>query len=87
MHKNPAEDGKRYYKAMMSGNTHAALQIEKDYGLDGYPPEIVSHVLQVASNIAISEQDRCARVAYDWAHRNWGTPGWTLTELREALKR
>lgn len=87
MHKNPAEDAKRYQKSLMEGNHHAGLQIEQSYGLEGYPPEIVCHVLQIASNIATSEQDRCARAAFDWAHRSWGTPEFSLTDCREALKR
>lgn len=86
MHLNPAEDQKKYYRAMRQGLDGTALQIEEKYGLAGYPPEFVSHALQIATNIATSEQDRCARKAYDWAHRSWGTPEFCLTDLREALK-
>lgn len=36
------EDHKSYYKRMENGDSTGALAIEKRYGLDGYPPEIVS---------------------------------------------
>ena len=32
----------RYTKAMIAGNDVACLSIEREYGLDGYPPELVS---------------------------------------------
>mgnify|MGYP001767429544 CR=1 FL=1 len=32
----------RYTKAMASGNIDACIQIEQEYDLFGYPPEIVS---------------------------------------------
>lgn len=34
--------GKRYHAAMIAGNTDACIRIEQQFGLFGYPPEMVS---------------------------------------------
>ena len=35
----------QYFQYMISGNGEAAYHMERQYGLDGYPPEIVSVAL------------------------------------------
>lgn len=42
---NAKEDLKKYGKMMQNGNSQGALLIEQRYGLDGYPPSIVSTAL------------------------------------------
>ena len=32
----------QYFQYMITGNSDAAYHMERQYGLDGYPPEIVS---------------------------------------------
>jgi hypothetical protein len=32
----------QYFQYMITGNTDAAYHMERQYGLDGYPPEMVS---------------------------------------------
>lgn len=34
----------QYFQYMITGNTDAAYNMERQYGLDGYPPEIVSAI-------------------------------------------
>lgn len=58
----PKIDGDRYYKAMITGDAATALQIEESYGLAGYPPEFVTHALQIAANAAIAERERIAKM-------------------------
>lgn len=38
-----------YAKTLITGNTDAAIRIEKRYGVFGYPPQIVSIALQAAA--------------------------------------
>lgn len=38
-----------YAKALVTGNTEAAIRIEKRYDLFGYPPQIVSIALHAAA--------------------------------------
>jgi len=40
-------DIKQYNRAMMNNMTGYALSIEKKYGLDGYPPQIVGGILSL----------------------------------------
>lgn len=42
-------DTVRYMKALIANRTNEALQIERKYGLAGYPPEVVSVGLQAAT--------------------------------------
>lgn len=44
----PAEDLKAYMQALMHGHHATGLGIERKYGLEGYPPEVVSHALNMA---------------------------------------
>lgn len=39
---------KRYHDAMIAGNTDACIRIEQEFGLFGYPPEMVSAGLKAA---------------------------------------
>lgn len=39
---------KRYHDAMIAGNTNACIRIEQEFGLFGYPPEMVSVGLKAA---------------------------------------
>lgn len=41
-------DKSAYFKAMMANHTGTCFQIEQKYGLDGYPPEVVSVGLAAA---------------------------------------
>lgn len=43
------KDLELYKKAMVSGNLFLALEIERKYGLGGYPPTMVTEALWAAS--------------------------------------
>lgn len=43
------DDLELYKKAMINGNIFLALEIERKYGLDGYPPSMVTEALWAAS--------------------------------------
>ena len=47
-----------YRKLLIDGASHACLLIERQYGLDGYPPEIV----MVGLNAAARGEDQHAAV-------------------------
>jgi len=34
----------QYFQYMITGNSDAAYHMERQYGLDGYPPEMVSAI-------------------------------------------
>lgn len=62
-HADAASDLRRYGRAMRTGRDHEAARIEQEWGLYGYPPEIVSVVLScVATGLpleaAITEATR-----------------------------
>jgi len=46
---NAKSDLAMYQQAMMDGNGDLALRIEERYGLDGYPPSVVSAALLAAA--------------------------------------
>jgi hypothetical protein len=51
-----AEDLDLYCKLLAANNVHACLQIEKRWGLDGFPPNVVSSVLsRVADGDSLDE--------------------------------
>jgi hypothetical protein len=56
--RNEIEDMKRYMKSMMNGGMEA-LAIEEKYGLDGYPPEIVTTVLNARINAKHEAREEC----------------------------
>lgn len=43
--KKALSDLARYNKMMISGNTDGCLTIEEEWGLDGFPPNMVASVL------------------------------------------
>lgn len=44
------KDYAAYVRHMIQGNDDACLHIERQYGLDGYPPQVVSVGLDAAIN-------------------------------------
>ena len=63
--RNEIEDMKRYMKSMMDGGMEA-LAIEEKYGLDGYPPEIVTTVLNARVSAKHEERERIYQVIAGW---------------------
>lgn len=55
--KKALSDLKKYNKMMLSGNSAGCLEIEEEWGLDGFPPSIVTKALR-----EISEGEPIARV-------------------------
>ncbi len=44
------KDLDRYWDGMKSGDWETCLNIERKYGLDGYPPDVVTTALQAKAD-------------------------------------
>ena len=56
--RDEVKDMKRYMLAMRDGSSEA-LAIEERYGVDGYPPEIVTTVLNARINAKHEAREEC----------------------------
>ena len=59
---NEAKDRKEYFQAMIHGHTNTALKIEESYNLAGYPPEIVTTVLDARIDAKDEERERIVEI-------------------------
>jgi hypothetical protein len=68
--RDEVKDMKRYMLAMRDGSSEA-LKIEESYGLDGYPPEIATTVLNARIAAKHEERERIVQIVVmdgrDWS--------------------